>query len=265
MQRVQHTTPKLVEPLGCDSKRLGAFDALLRKILPPPFVAVGGEIEDFQDDLFPEESSEIVKAVEQRRSEFRAGRTCARKALARAGLPALAVPAGQRRQPVWPAGYTGSISHAGGFCVAAVCSTRHNAGVGVDIEKAGPLSPLLLNLVCRKNETRRGNRPPGMKAGRLGKLLFSAKESVYKCLFPVFEKEFEFADVEIQFDWLNGAFAARVSPAPLKFAAPLVVQGRFVESWRLVMTAAFLAADAGIQSGTRSHVTPFDTASAIAS
>src|SRR5277367_2552834 len=65
---------------------------------------------------------ELDRAVRARRTEFLAGRACARSALRKLadGRADDAIPIGPDRAPVWPAGIVGAITHAHGFAAAAV-------------------------------------------------------------------------------------------------------------------------------------------------
>jgi len=96
-------------------------------------------------DLFPEELQAMARATPARRYEFALGRRCAREALALLGGPRVAIPVGRFRDPVWPFGYVGSITHCRGFCAAAAARTPPGnsscgiRGIGLDSEPAMPL------------------------------------------------------------------------------------------------------------------------------
>lgn len=83
--------------------------------------------------LLPEEQTYVERAVMKRCSEFSTGRYCARRALHSIGIPAQVVPVGQLREPVWPDGIVGSISHDGGICIAIVTRRIDCQQVGVDL------------------------------------------------------------------------------------------------------------------------------------
>ena len=68
--------------------------------------------------LYPEEAMAIERAVDKRRAEFTRGRACAREALSELGVPPQPIPVGTHRQPVWPLGVVGSITHCKGLVVA---------------------------------------------------------------------------------------------------------------------------------------------------
>jgi len=112
---------------------------MIGSLLPPGVVAY----EEFSDlpgePPFPGEQALIAKAVEGRRREFITARRCARRALADLGHPPAPILSGTRREPLWPAGISGSITHCAGYRAAAVAPARHLAGLGVDAEPNGPL------------------------------------------------------------------------------------------------------------------------------
>ncbi|EBA06348.1 4'-phosphopantetheinyl transferase superfamily protein [Sagittula stellata] len=123
--------------------------------------------------LSASEAASVARAVPARRQEFAAGRLAARRALAglRPDDRPTDLPAGPDRLPLWPAGLTGSISHAAGLAVAAVA--RSPVRLGIDLEADKPLDPDLVPEICLPSEY-------GTPAVRV----FSAKEAVFKAEYP---------------------------------------------------------------------------------
>lgn len=73
-------------------------------------------------------------------------------------------------------------------------------------------------------------------------LVFSAKESVYKCYFPVVRRVLEFHDVEIELALdspRGGVFTARVLPGPAPMSR---LHGRFARDDVRVYTGVTLRA-----------------------
>jgi 4'-phosphopantetheinyl transferase EntD len=126
------------------------------------------------NDLWPEERRVMTGAVPHRLDEFAAGRQAARTALAALGHPAVALPMGPDRAPIWPEGISGSISHAAGLAVAVV---RPGAPLGVDVEDDSPLPEDLWSTLTSPAE--RATLPPG-DTGRQVRWLFAAKEALFK-------------------------------------------------------------------------------------
>src|SRR6185503_15191876 len=93
------------------------------------------------------ERAAVAQAIAKRRDEFLTGRTLARQALHKLGCTTAAIPVGEHRMPVWPQGYVGSISHAGGLCVAHVGRSKDLTSIGIDIELVDALKSDLIGQV----------------------------------------------------------------------------------------------------------------------
>lgn len=161
--------------------------------------------------LFPEEQEVIRKAVPKRLREFTTVRHCARQALAALGYPAGPLVPGERGAPVWPDGLTGSMTHCSGYRAAAIAHRDDLASIGIDAEPNGPLPVGVLEAVALPEEHRNLDRlrdaAPGVHWDRL---LFSAKESVYKTWFPLTGAWLGFEDAAISIDPDSGGFHARI-------------------------------------------------------
>nr|WP_265736879.1 4'-phosphopantetheinyl transferase superfamily protein [Phaeacidiphilus oryzae] len=176
------------------------------------------DAEDPALDLLGPEHAAVARAVMKRRREFATVRACARRALARLGEPPAPILRGERGAPVWPDGIVGSMTHCEGYRAAAVARSRHVLSVGIDAEPAGPLPPGVLDLIARPEERA---RLAGLDAGRPGipwdRLLFTAKEAVYKTWFPVARRRLDFHQAEVVLragpDGSAGTFTARLLTA----------------------------------------------------
>lgn len=219
---------------------------MIERILPPQVAAVEsfGDISDAV--LFPEERAAIARAVESRRREFATARACARTALARLGQPAAAVLPGPRGAPQWPEGVVGSITHCVGYRAAAVALTRDVVSLGVDAEPDEALpDPGMLELIAlEKERVRLGELAAWMPGICWDRLLFSAKESVYKTWFPLARCWLGFESADVRIDPEQGTFTARLLvPGPLVHGAPLsALRGRWVADHGLLATAVVLPA-----------------------
>jgi enterobactin synthetase component D / holo-[acyl-carrier protein] synthase len=199
-------------------------------------------VEAFEDidgePPFPGEESLICSAVEGRRREFITARRCARRALAGLGHPAAPIRSGPHREPLWPAGVRGSITHCAGYRAAAV--TRHDdlAAVGIDAEPHAPLPDGVRESVTVAEErAASAGLPPGVHWDRL---LFSAKESVYKAWFPLTGRWLGFEDACLSIDPAAATFRARIliDGTRLDGEAPLTgLTGRFTVGRGLIITA----------------------------
>ncbi|MFD3496741.1 4'-phosphopantetheinyl transferase [Streptomyces sp. NPDC058676] len=183
---------------------------MIGELLPATVVAVEayGHDEPANAWLYPEEEAVMVKAVPKRRREFAVVRGCARRAMEKLGVPPQPVLPGERGAPRWPAGLTGSMTHCDGYSAAALVRTTDLASLGIDAEPDGPLPDGVLTSVALPAELDRVLRlsrdHPGTHWDRL---LFSAKESVYKAWFPLTGKWLDFSEADIEF------VVGRVGPA----------------------------------------------------
>ena len=126
----------------------------------------------------------MARAVPQRLAEFTAGRAAARTAMQALGLPKAAIPQCADRAPIWPKGVVGSITHADGICAALVGRAGQVAAIGIDLELDDPLPTDLWPEVCTSSELALLGDLPVKAAGQMARLIFSAKECCYKCIYP---------------------------------------------------------------------------------
>ena len=188
---------------------------MLEEILPGG-VAVATTREDIDVELFPEEEDSIAKAVERRRREFTTARACARTALAQLGLPAQAIPPGERGAPRWPAGVVGSITHCDGYRACALGRSVEVAALGIDAEPNQPLPEGILGDVALPEEQSRLRELAAVAPEvHWDRLLFSIKESVYKAWFPLAARWLGFEDAVVEIDRRSRSFSARfLVPGP---------------------------------------------------
>jgi 4'-phosphopantetheinyl transferase EntD len=146
----------------------------------PPGVAVGRADPGDSHPVWPGEA--LPGALPRRLREFAAGRAAARMALARAGLPAAAIPAGDDRAPLWPAGVAGTITHSARAALAAVGRAADVGTLGLDLEEDEALAEDLWDSVLTPEEGRALRREAA--PGRLARALFAAKEAAYKAQYP---------------------------------------------------------------------------------
>ena len=138
-------------------------------------------------------------AVVRRQIDYLAGRDCARQALRNAGLDAPPpVTAGEHGMPLWPTGFVGSISHCHGWATAAVAHATHVQAIGIDMEQCmtGELAESIRELVTCDSELHwlgKLSLPPEVVLT----LIFSAKESLFKALYPGVRRYFDFIDAEV--------------------------------------------------------------------
>ncbi len=180
------------------------------------------------------EDAHLTRAFPARKREFAAGRAAVRGAMASLGLPAAPVPADEDRAPVWPMGLRGSISHSTTLCAAVV--TCAPLTLGIDIEENTDLEAGLLSAICSDEETARIAGPDQL---RLAKLIFSAKEAVYKAQFPLTGLLIGFDQVDITLDLRNLGFTATFLKPTGCFDAGESLPGRFDGVADHLVTAAW--------------------------
>jgi 4'-phosphopantetheinyl transferase EntD len=213
---------------------------VIEPILPAATAVAEARGDDDAGVLFPAEQALVARAVEKRRREFATGRDCAHRALAQLGTEPGPILSGERGEPVWPAGVVGAITHCRGYRGAAVARAAELAALGIDAEPHEPLPQGLIADVARPEEL------PGLAALARAepalawdRLLFSAKESVYKAWFPLTGRWLGFEDAALELDPAERSFRARLLvPGPVLAGTELrAFEGRWLVEDGLVLTA----------------------------
>ncbi len=210
---------------------------MIERILPDGVAAAEVLGDDPSARLLPDEERLVAKAVESRRREVTIARTCARRALTELGRPRTAVLSGPKREPLWPEGVVGSITHCKDYCAAAVAEHDEVLTVGIDAEPAGALPAGVLDQVSSAGERDLLRALPGDETW--DRLLFSAKESVYKAWFPLTGRWLGFEDAFVTIDAERRSFRAEllVDPPTVSGATLNGFDGRFLFERGLVISA----------------------------
>ncbi|WP_314220975.1 4'-phosphopantetheinyl transferase family protein [Streptomyces zaehneri] len=212
---------------------------MIEELLPESVVAVeafGEEgVREFGNTpLYPQEEALVVRAVAKRRREFTVVRSCARRAMEKLGVPAQPVLPGERGAPQWPDGLTGSMTHCEGYCAAALVRAADLASIGIDAEPHEPLPEGVLSAVALPAEAERiGRLAAGRPEVHWDRLLFSAKESVYKAWFPLTRKWLDFSEADIDLAPATASATGPAEGAEGVFRARLLVPGPVVGGHRL--------------------------------
>lgn len=186
--------------------------AVLEALLGPRFaVDLAAPNLDDERSLFPDERQYIANAAPGRRAEFATVRACARRALASLGASPCSFVPNPDRSPSWPPGVTGSMSHTHGCCAAAVSLDLGVIGVGIDIEVDCSLPNELESAICTDYERAWLDQQPNAERGHLTRLIFSSKEAVYKCQYPVTTKVLAFNDVTLDLDLSLRRFSVKAT------------------------------------------------------
>ncbi|MFC4588509.1 4'-phosphopantetheinyl transferase family protein [Sphaerisporangium corydalis] len=218
---------------------------MIKSILPD-FVVAADLLTDPPDAaLFPEEELAIIHADDKRRKEFSTARVCAHDALRKLGMRPSPVLPGLRGEPQWPPGVVGSITHCAGYRGAVVGVSSKVTTIGIDAEPNEPLVHGVLDAVSlpeeRESLRRLAARHPRVHWDRM---LFSAKESVYKAWFPLTKRWLDFEDVMISVDPANGSFSAwlRVTGPRVRGQRISAFGGRWMVDAGLILTAVIVPA-----------------------
>ncbi len=217
-----------------------SLEAALRGVLAKDVAVACAPLDAEHPPLFPAEVAAMAKARPARRQEFTAGRACARLALSALGEPAVAVPVGKDRRPLWPEGIVGSIAHKAGWAASVAGRAAGYAGLGLDLETAEPLPAALAVEVCKPEGWAEGctvEMPDGRRLDR-GKLVFSAKECLFKAYYPAAGYFLDFPEAQVTFAPAAGVFeAALVSANAPSLAGRRTFQGCFGMVGGLVFAA----------------------------
>ena len=207
---------------------------MIERLLPPEVAAVAMRGDDTVPRPLPEEEALLGEAVQNRRSEFATARYCARQALRQLGVPETAILRGPKREPLWPAGIVGSITHCTGYRAAAVGRVADMLAIGIDAEPHAPISDRVARRIL--DDAERAWIATAPRDIHWDRLIFSAKESVYKAWYPLAGCWLGFEDASVTIDHEAGAFQARllVEPPP---PVPRVFEGRYLVEDGLVVTA----------------------------
>lgn len=154
------------------------------------FVAAGDE-----GELFASEAQHFQKASQQSQRQSGAARAAARGLLCRLGHDRAAIGKAASGAPLWPEGVVGSLAHDDRVAVAAIAWARDFAGLGIDIEPDEDLPAEMIDLVATPAERSRYER-----AFQRSRVLFVAKEAVFKAVHPLDGVFLDFQDIEVDIE-----------------------------------------------------------------
>jgi 4'-phosphopantetheinyl transferase EntD len=178
------------------------------------FVALDGSKEaDFE--IFAEEEGLLpATASPLRAAEFRLGRRAAHLALKAIGSEPQPILRGSQREPIWPRGVAGSITHAGHHALAAAGYLSDVGGIGIDLEDRGRFFPALETEIAGEAELAALARLEGRAREDATIELFSAKESIFKAHYHRIGHFFGFDAARIEFgpDHMVGYFTETLDP-----------------------------------------------------
>ena len=142
------------------------------------------------EDALSLDNRQILKAISNpaRRQEFLRTRFLVRLAAGLASDP------GRDADGLiqWPKEFCGSVSHSLGDVVVATSPRALCASIGIDIERPSRISEKLTEKICTDSDRQLISNGAVSLAE-----VFSAKESLFKCHFPLGRRRFWFLDAEI--------------------------------------------------------------------
>ncbi|MFJ6197868.1 4'-phosphopantetheinyl transferase [Micromonospora sp. NPDC092111] len=184
---------------------------MIEQLTPPGAAAVEAFDDTDTEPLHPEEAALVARAVEKRRREFTTARTCARRALRALGVPPGPILTGDRGAPVWPPGVVGSLTHCAGYRAAVVARQQDVRTIGIDAEPDGPLPDGVLAAIALPDEQAMVHRLTADAPGpHWDRLLFSAKEALYKAWYPTTGVFLGFDEARVTVHPATHTFTARV-------------------------------------------------------
>lgn len=188
--------------------------AIVADLFAPGVRFSASSLRDCAKELSPSERELIRGVVPKREFEFATGRMLAKQLLAELHYPHFELLRDHDRVPIWPRDIVGSISHTAepgnGLCIAAIASSRHRVGLGVDVEPDLPVKAGLEASICGPLEQEWVRARGAPEIGRRCRVIFSVKEAVYKAFFPRIREFWGFKDVEVFVDLVDGSFRANL-------------------------------------------------------
>ncbi|TPM34189.1 4'-phosphopantetheinyl transferase superfamily protein [Mesorhizobium sp. B2-3-4] len=145
--------------------------------------------------LLPDEARSMPARQPAMRRASGAARFLAHRLLADAGFDGFAVLRTPSGAPAWPEGITGSLAHDDDMAVAAVAAIGDFGSLGIDVEPAQPLPHDLLPIVATP-----ADRTGAVGEQLAGRILFAAKEAVYKAAYPLDRKVLGYEDIAVDLE-----------------------------------------------------------------
>ncbi len=172
------------------------------KHIDTPIIYCEYDPADYTNEMYEklgiELPNQLSNAIVKRKAEYLAGRYCAKQALKHAGCPASMIDIKPNKPPIWPKGFSGSISHTSYSAVAIAHQSPH-ISIGIDIENM--ISEKTINRIKRRIV----NKDEEELIEKLGphhatfniSLIFSIKESFYKAVNLLTKNRLSFKSISI--------------------------------------------------------------------
>jgi phosphopantetheine--protein transferase-like protein len=149
------------------------------------------------DELTQREKIMMEGVSHKRLSHFSTGRLCAKRAMENLNIADNEILIGPDKEPIWPKGIVGSISHTEGMAGAVAARSSKLLSIGMDIEEIGRVKVNMWDMLFTPAEQKYLNQLPEKEKAFYTTLFFSMKESFYKLQYPLTKFKLWFTDVEI--------------------------------------------------------------------
>ena len=175
----------------CQKKQLAGVTLYLRSFHRHEFI-------EPRDTALISLPKSLSNAALKRKAEFVAGRVAANDALRVLGYTDFSIAIGEHRSPCWPDAVVGSISHSDDIAVAVAGAKAHWQGLGVDVQTRLTQDDLeaVNGVIATPHEHALLSLLDTPLAEQLT-LIFSAKESVFKALYPRVKRYLDFSDATL--------------------------------------------------------------------
>lgn len=213
---------------------------LIGKILPSIVAHCDRPDEAGNFSLHPREL-EAIDALHlpiDRQAQFELGRRCAHAAMAKLGRTDMPVLIDRQGAPVWPAGIVGSITHAPGYCAAAVARAHNFHAIGINAEAWQQFPTDIAEDISIPWEIDAMEPTIDIRL-KLG-VLFSAKQSIFKALRPVVQRDFDFRSVALKVDFADRNFRIVSVDSPDLDRLKNGILGAFSVTKNVLLTSALL-------------------------
>lgn len=171
----------------------------------------------------------IYEAARRRQAEFFGGRLCAAAALAAHGCAPAQIGIGPLSAPLWPAGFSGSITHTRRLAAAVAFPERGPGCVGITLEEVAVVVAAdgLEALVMTAGERERLRAVDDVEAATRLALVCAAKKSFFKAVAASAGRYFGFEALEF--------LSANVAAGRLNFVVREPLTPRFQPGtvWRI--------------------------------
>ncbi|AUO47503.1 4'-phosphopantetheinyl transferase family protein [Pseudomonas ogarae] len=173
-------------------------------------------LERFDPGLYPRAGvdfpPDVVRSVRSRQAEYLAGRWLSRQLWVKRNVTPIQLGSGAHRQPIWPSGWVGSISHTSTIAVSCLAKSCEVGLLGLDLENW--LAPEVADRISATIVDRRETLYLGVLGPfeQMLTLAFSAKESLFKAVFPQVGCYFDFDAVRlVEIHWPSGRLVLKVT------------------------------------------------------